>query len=552
MQSNIVFELLSEYFELEKVSAISILVLSLLVNIIQANGISYINARIVEYIKSENRTKTMEYYNYFVMISFVFIILYFGYKYMQNRLLTKLRQWIRKRIVSQILEVNNENMGEINFVTLSTPIKRITLTIYILFSDIFSGLLPQISFITIVGLYLLYINPQIGFIYIFTNIIVAALLFNNWENMMKAHADYEKKETENESYLLEILSNVDRIVYRGQTKNESNIFSEKVDHVIEKAVEFYSNLDIYNGGLSMLTTGSVLFMIYRAISLFFAGKMSSVHFITLMTMVILYRDKMISLLQMVPDFVEFTGRVSVMLNRFDDMNLYADVSKPQTKPVDLTFNSITFHNVVFKYKAGKDRILDNLNLELDTSGGKIIGVTGISGRGKSTLMRILLKIYYPESGEVMIDGISIREIDADYLRKHIVYVTQTGKLFDRKVVDNLLYGCEHKEQCFKELDEIMKYPHIKAMFENVDIYNKQSGALGENLSGGQRQIINIVGGLINPSRILVLDEPTNALDGDLKKEVIALIKEYQKTKNAIIIITHDPALHELFTQTVNL
>ena len=80
----------------------------------------------------------------------------------------------------------------------------------------------------------------------------------------------------------------------------------------------------------------------------------------------------------------------------------------------------------------------------------------------------------------------------------------------------------------------------------MDIETKEAGSLGENLSGGQRQVVNMIGGLINPSRILILDEPTNALDPTLKKEVIGLIKEFSKYKQAVMIITHDKDVFKIF------
>jgi ABC-type bacteriocin/lantibiotic exporter with double-glycine peptidase domain len=86
----------------------------------------------------------------------------------------------------------------------------------------------------------------------------------------------------------------------------------------------------------------------------------------------------------------------------------------------------------------------------------------------------------------------------------------------------------------------------------VDIYNSNAGSLGENLSGGQRQVVNIISGLISTSKILILDEPTNALDIDLKDEIIQLITEFRKYKKCIIIISHDKDTFRLFDETLNL
>ena len=177
---------------------------------------------------------------------------------------------------------------------------------------------------------------------------------------------------------------------------------------------------------------------------------------------------------------------------------------------------------------------------------QIIGITGPSGRGKSTFVKLLLKMYKSDAGEILIDGKSIDSIDPTYLRENITYVNQNSKLFDKKVVDNMLYGCGDREVCSYFLKRIMTYPNITKLYKNVDIETKQAGMLGENLSGGQRQVVNMIGGLINPSRILILDEPTNALDPALKKEVIGLIKEFSQYKQAVMIITHDKDVFRIF------
>jgi ABC-type lipoprotein export system ATPase subunit len=93
---------------------------------------------------------------------------------------------------------------------------------------------------------------------------------------------------------------------------------------------------------------------------------------------------------------------------------------------------------------------------------------------------------------------------------------------------------------------------IQELYKNVDIYSKNAGLLGESLSGGQRQIVNILSGLINPSPILVLDEPTNALDLNLKKELLDIINTFKEYKKCIIIITHDRDVYPLFDKRIRI
>ena len=161
-------------------------------------------------------------------------------------------------------------------------------------------------------------------------------------------------------------------------------------------------------------------------------------------------------------------------------------------------------------------------------------------------------MYKPESGAIYIDDKNIDRIDANYIRQNITYVNQSGKLFNKKIVDNMLYGCNLDEKCKSHLDEIMKYPKVRELYKNIDIYETISGGLGENLSGGQRQIVNIISGLINPCKILILDEPTNALDPALKAELINIIYNFKKYKKCIMIITHDKYVHSIFDETIQM
>lgn len=548
----LIIELLTGFFSEEKIKTAALVILSLLVNVVHATGVSSINAYIINSIQSHNEANTYKYFSFFVVLSFAFLVMYMFYKYIQNQLLTKLRQWIRERLVSSLMLNNNEDMANTNYPKLNTPIKRIAMVSHIIMMDIFSSLLPNISFITVIGIYILYLCPQIGFMYALTNIILTAAVYYNWENMLELNEKYERAELSTDGDLLEILNNIDRIIYRGQTRDETAHFRKNAKHVSDTALSFYGYADNYGGALTFITSGSVVFMVFRAIKLVYSGELSSLTFITIMTMLILYRDKISSMVQMIPEIVEFTGRILMVEDMFSGMELGATPPTLKGKELGLLFNHIQFKNVSFKYKTSNELTLDSLDLDIHCTGGKTIGITGISGRGKSTLVRLLLKLHYPNSGEILIDGEPIQSIDADYIRHNIVYVNQTGKLFDRKVIENIMYACNSPEKCKREFQRIMQYPKIRRLFEGVDL-DKKSGSLGEGLSGGQRQIVNIISGFVAAdSKIVVLDEPTNALDPDLKKEVMNLIRDFGREKNAVIVITHDKELLPLCNQVIHL
>jgi ABC-type bacteriocin/lantibiotic exporter with double-glycine peptidase domain len=188
-------------------------------------------------------------------------------------------------------------------------------------------------------------------------------------------------------------------------------------------------------------------------------------------------------------------------------------------------------------------------MKLDTN-KNTIGIVGYSGKGKSTFVKMILKLYKCDSGRILIDGKDIQDIDTMYIRNNITYVNQNLKLFDTKVIENILYACTDLDVCKSNFNEIQKYKKIQEMLKRIDIHNKSAGLAGEHLSGGQRQIVNVINGLINPSKILILDEPTAALDGEVKNELLQLINDFKKHKQCIIIITHDRDVYPLLDKTI--
>ncbi len=278
--------------------------------------------------------------------------------------------------------------------------------------------------------------------------------------------------------------------------------------------------------------------------MFCSKKINITIFITFFTILLLYRDNILNSMQEIPEYIDFIGRYRYLENIFKSVQVYKD-NEESPKNKNLNFDNIKIRDVSFKYS--KNMILDNLNLEFNTN--NIIGITGQSGKGKSTIAKLFIKMYKYD-GNIYIDNINLQNIDTNYLRSNIIYVNQNSKLFDKNINENLFYGCNDKSSVDK-LDIIMKYPNIKKLFTKINLKNNV-GVSGSNLSGGERQIINIINGLITPSKILILDEPTNALDIELKKDLIEVIKYFTKYKKCIIIISHDEDIFSIFDKKIHI
>lgn len=547
---NIVYFLLKQFFQEEQLNTLLMVLASFVINLFQTNGISFITANIIDFIQKKQYDNVYQFFKYFIIVSILFVFLFYLYKYFQNKLLTKLRQWMRHQLVKMLLLVNNENFSEINFSKLNSPINRISSVSFMMFNDVISYLLPNITFLLMIAVYFLYNNLIFGSIFVIGNMLLVLYLSFNWNNMLSHNEEYEKFVSDNEAYLVEILNNIDKIIYRGQTTNEIDIFSGKTDKSIDTAFKFYSNTNFHATIMNTMVFIILILCLWYLIQLTVSKQMTITTFITFFTILLLYREKSLTMIQQIPDFIEFLGRSDSVVKHFQNMaEDYTKFMKTNYVEKPLKFHKIRFENVDFKYKQGFSYVLKKFNKTLDLN-DKIIGIVGLSGNGKSTIAKLIIKMYKAESGVIYIDDENIANIDGNYIRNHITYVNQNSKLFDRKIIENLLYGCYDLDICNKYLHIIMKYPKIKELYKNVDIHNKNAGLFGENLSGGQRQVINLIGGLVMPSQIVILDEPTNALDMALKKEVIQLIADFKKYKKCIIIITHDKDVFPIFNETI--
>jgi ABC-type multidrug transport system fused ATPase/permease subunit len=550
---NILHHLFNDFFKKEKISTILLLVISILINIFQINIISYVTANIINSIENKQYPDTILFFKYFIFIFAIYAVLYFFYKRIQNNLIITMRQWIKKELLNSVLIVNYETMSENNFLKLSTPINRISTSFFLLFNTFITNILPNITLLLVIFLYVFYKNKNIGIIFLIGNIIILFLVFHLVYYLIRRVKTYEASQNNSDNYILEMLNNIDKIIHRNQINHEINVYKNLSEKSIEEGLSYFydaNNCIFFMTSVIFLT---IFFCIWCMIKLYFNKEISSTVFITIFTILLLYREKIFTSIQSIPDIIELWGRIDYKRELFKNVeDNYEGILNRKQEHIELNFDKIKFENVSFKYKKHNFYILKDINVELDLN-NKIIGITGLSGNGKSTFVKLIVKTYKYD-GDIYIDDKNIKNIDNSYIRDNIVYVNQTSKLFDKKVIENIMYGCKEKNEkkCNEYLDKIFKYEKIKGLFENIDLNNDSSGHLGENLSGGQRQIINIISGLICESKILILDEPTNALDIELKNELIELIKYFKKYKKTIIIISHDKDIYDIFDEVINI
>jgi len=553
---NIINHLIYKFIIDNKFKLILLIFISLLINFLKINVISYITANIIKSVNERVIGDTMNLFYYFIIVVIMYISLYNFYEYLQIKILSFIRYWIRNEIMKYILLINNNVYSEINYTKLSAPIYRISNTIFYIFNVFISLLIPNITMIFIILFYFLFKDYNIGIIFLIGNFLTILYFYFISHKIIKYNNIYEKDSIESEFYITEILNNIDKIIFRGEVNTEIDYHTKLCDKVTNSSINFYTESNYYCFIMSIIILITIFIIIYYLIKQYYKKNITSTLFIIFFTILLLYRDLIITTINKLPDIYEFIGKYDSVTELFKNMHYEQNIideifnNKNDKLRPNLKYNKIEFKNVSFRYKEGKNNILTNFNLILDTN-NKVIGILGNSGKGKSTFAKLLIKLYKYD-GNIYIDGVNIEGIDRKFLRKNILFVNQNSKLFDKKVIQNILYGCDNHDECYEHLNIIIKYPRIFNLFKEIDIHNKMAGSAGENLSGGQRQIVNIINGLITPSKIIILDEPTNGLDNELKKDVIDIILYFKKFKNSIIIITHDNDMSRIFDETIQI
>jgi len=251
-------------------------------------------------------------------------------------------------------------------------------------------------------------------------------------------------------------------------------------------------------------------------------------------------SQVILLLVTMCDSVGIVSRsLSDNLGQIYDMNQFFNKEIPKDTQCKIGKHEFKNGNIVFKhvYHKYEDKYsLENVSLTIRK--GEKIAIVGESGSGKSTLIKLLMKHKFLTLGTITIGGVNINQLSTSELSKHIMYIPQSPKLFNRTLYDNIVYGLK-RPPTREQLTDMLRSMNIesisKVFIEKMDTLVGREGSL---LSGGQRQIVWLLRSLYRVKPIIILDEPTASLDSNNKKMVIDSIKKigYGKT---IIVISHD-------------
>lgn len=217
------------------------------------------------------------------------------------------------------------------------------------------------------------------------------------------------------------------------------------------------------------------------------------------------------------------------------LNLLAE--KPAVEEIksgkDFDYENLVVKDLSFGYD-GKTEVLKDVKMHAEK--GEIIGIVGESGCGKSTFLKLLLRFWERDGGLIDYDGIDVDEINTDSLLKNVTMVSQSTYLFEETIEDNLRIA--KPDATMEEIENACKMASVHDFITTLpDGYKTQVGALGDNLSAGEKQRIGLARAFLRGSELILLDEPTSNVDSINEGIILKALKE-QKNKKSIILVSH--------------
>ena len=393
--------------------------------------------------------------------------------------------------------------------------------------SVFSALIGSI-----VVLIYIFINSWIIGLEISCFVFILYFILKKYNPMLKdVHSQRRKGQDKFASLVNESVRGVREIKTLGIKDNLITDMISIVKDLFDKSkkeVDIWKKFNISSRLLKAILEVSVF---VTCVILLYYGKTTLTFFIAMTY----YVYRFMWLIENINDFSQIYQKTIVALSRVNELlenKLYED-EKFGEKTLKEVEGIIEFKNVKFAYPDEKP-ILKNFNLKIEPN--KKIAVVGKSGQGKSTLFNLITRVFDPIKGTITLDGIDIKDLKEDNLRKHISIIRQEPFIFNRTIKDN--FKLVNKKIKMKEIKEYSKLAYLDEYIETLPKkYNTLLGEGGVNLSGGQKQRLSIARTLAKKSKVILFDEATSALDNNsqeyIKKAIDNLVKDH-----TVVIVAH--------------
>ena len=483
-----------------------------------------------------------------IIIAWGLILISLGVKHhLETTLMPEFMSHIRRILYDKTINAFKENYSDVKTGEYLSRMLELMRSAKDLFHYILNMFFPYLVATFVVVLYMFTENVKIGQILLLSFVIVTMLNYFGGNYLIRIVAEREIYMNEDVNQNIQnTVDNLMNIYINNETKAEvnKNLEKEKKATVLMNNIMFWENVTI--------TTSHFIILIAYAISLYYVYELlmkKKIKSGAAIVIILLLGEYMSYGMDLTSGFIHsMIYKLGIIESAKHAVEELLVDNKDRTKKNVIKRGNIEFKDIVFRYKKDSDEVLfDELNLKIE--GGTRMGIMGRSGSGKTTLMKMLVGLYKPEEGKILIDGVDTNTMDLEYLRTEVNYLNQKTQLFEESILYNMKYGNNKSEKEIK--DKLKQYGLLEVFSDLPDGVEANAGLNGGNLSGGMQKVTILMRGILKPGRIIILDEPLAGLDKNTISKVINMIMKETKGKT-VLVITHDNAILPYMDNVVNI
>ncbi len=399
------------------------------------------------------------------------------------------------------------------------------------------NLLINVVFVSLIGfvfvsIYAFFVYPPVALVYFLTIPVIGGVSYFLTKKLKIIQQKIVAETAALSGSTTESLRNIELVKSLGLADQEINRLNQTTNKILDlelKKLRYVRSISFVQGTLiNFIRNTILLFLLF----LLFKETITFGEFFTLY----FYSFFIFGPLQEIGSVISSYREAEVSVKKFREI-IDAPKEKDPINPKHLgKISKINFDNVSFKYNSGDSLALENISFEINK--GESVAFVGPSGSGKSSLVKLLVGLYFPDKGEIKYNNVISQNIFLNDLRKQIGFVTQETQLFAGTIRENLLFVNPNAtdEEMLESLQKSAAMPILDKSGGGLDSLIGESGI---KLSGGEKQRLSIARALLRNPSILVFDEATSALDSITEEEITKTIKNLNQDKNHItILIAH--------------
>ena len=331
----------------------------------------------------------------------------------------------------------------------------------------------------------------------------------------------------------EVLNAIPVVQSYTQERREAQRFERATENAFGTAVNRTRMRSFLVGFIITATFGALLWGLYQGTQAVARGDISAGHLGQTVVYVILLVSSVAVLSEVYGDLLRAAGATERLMELLAMRSPIASPPHPTALPAARSGSSVSLRNVTFRYPS-RPHQPTLANFDLDVAPGETVALVGPSGAGKSTVFQLLLRFYDVAQGDVLIDGVSVRDASLDELRRRVGIVPQDSVIFSANAIENIRYGRPDAsdDEVIAAAKAAFAHDFIGALPEG---YQTFLGERGVRLSGGQRQRISIARAMLKNPPLLLLDEATSALDAESERMVQAALESAMRDRTTLVI-----------------